>query len=160
MNLGKVGQQIRQAVQQGIAESSARAEPAREIIGVELKAPEGHVSDFMKNLPEYWHDLLWLTVFFLPIIYITSLVVSIFVDAFSGLQNNWLVSGENMSYIFHSFYFLFLFLLVFTISVVSIVGFRILREFVFLPRKKTKYETDGLFNLGLKYYSGDDDEAK
>ena len=143
-------------IDRGFVASSVNVAPApvassTEIIAVETQAHEGHVSDFMKNLPKYFHNLLWLAVFFLTIIYITSLAVSIFVDALSGLQNNWLVSGENMSYIFDLFYSLLFSSLAFAIIVLLVVGSQILWAFLSMPRKKNEYEAEEQYNLGVMY---------
>ena len=138
--------------------SAVRTEP--QIIGVEAQAHEGHVSDFMKNLPKYLHDLFWLTVFFLPIAYFSSLTIGALTDALSSLQENWLVAHMDASFIFWGFVILLVLLSGFAISIVLVVGIRIVREFVLMRYKKDKYEAEEEFKLGLKYYRGDGDESK
>ena len=135
----------------------ASVRPEHQVIG---DRRESEVSAFMKNLPKYWHDFFWLAVFFLPIVYFSSLAISALADALSSLQENWLVAHMDASFIFWGFVVLLVLLSGFAISIVLVIGIPILGELLFMRGKKSKYEAEESFRLGLKYYSGDSDEAK
>ena len=135
----------------------ASVRPEHQVIG---DRRESEVSAFMKNLPRYWHSFFWLAVFFLPIVYFSSLAIGALADALSSLQENWLVAHMNASFIFWVFVVLLVLLSGFAISIVLVIGIQIIGELLFMRGKKSKYEAEEEFRLGLKYYSRDDDEAK
>lgn len=66
----------------------------------------------------------------------------------------------NASFIFWVFVVLLVLLSGFAISIVLVIGIQIIGELLFMRGKKSKYEAEEEFRLGLKYYSRDDDEAK
>ena len=78
---------------------------------------EGHVGDLMRYLPQHLHNLFWFTAFFIPIIYFSALTIGELADG--------------------GFVILPILLLIFAFLVALVVGWRIIRELILMPSKKT-----------------------
>lgn len=95
--------------------------------------------DFVREIPDQWKDIFWLTIFVLPFVYITSVAIFTLAEGLSFVTNNWLAPSEEMAASITLLFVLLISFLIFIVLLVSsVVTYQIIRRLLLMPSKTSE----------------------